>query len=114
MQQAGHAERYFRDITRGHYFNLSQAHCADKSLILCSGRSKARPRWPGASDVARVKVPDLREHTSKIINFVVYLLGRACRQGIRWVPLRWRGADVLLDPGDEHDGIVLFGTDGDA
>ena len=30
------------------------------------------------------------------------------------VPVLWCGTDVLIDPGDEHGGIVSFGTVGDA
>jgi hypothetical protein len=29
------------------------------------------------------------------------------------VPVLWYGTDVLIDPGDEHGGIVSFGTFGD-
>lgn len=29
------------------------------------------------------------------------------------VPLLWCGTDVLIDAGDEHGGIVSFGTVGD-
>jgi hypothetical protein len=53
------------------HFDLSQARCADKSLILCSGRPKARPRLPGAPGAAQIESFDLRKRGSKFINLAV-------------------------------------------
>ena len=59
---------------------------------------------------------DLRKRNSKIkllILVVIYPVERVDKESAG-VTLLWPGTDVLLDPGDEHGGIVPFGTDGDA
>ena len=81
----------FQDIICGQHFDLSQAHCADKTIILCSGRPKTRARLPGISGVAQIWFFDLRKRNSRIINSCRYLPGRAWRQGARWVPLSGLG-----------------------
>jgi hypothetical protein len=70
---------------------------------------------PGASDAAQIEVPDLRARSPEIILIlvIIYPAGRAGK-GSAGVPLLWPGTDVLLNPGNEHDGIVPPGTDRDA
>jgi hypothetical protein len=56
---------------------------------------------------------DLRKRNPEnfLILVVIYPARRAGKASAG-VLLLWPGTDVLLDPGDEHGGIVPLGTDG--
>jgi hypothetical protein len=57
---------------------------------------------------------ELRKRISKILILVVIDPVEGVEKASAGVPLFWPGTDVLIDPGDEHGGIVSLGTGGDA
>ena len=103
------------DISGGAVPDLSQSRCANKSPNPMRGRPKTRPRFAlGSPRLLLMPLrsgSDLWKRNSEIflILVVLYPVEPAAR-AFAGVPLFWPGTHVLLDPGDEHGGIVSPGT----
>ena len=118
MQQAGHAEIYFRDVSE--ILSVGTISISPRPTVPTNPLSYARDgRRQGRGCLA--PLASLRSSSltcgnapRKLLIFVViYPVERVDKASAR-VPLLRPGADVLLDSGDEHGGIVLLGTGGDA
>jgi hypothetical protein len=53
---------------------------------------------------------DLRKRNSEVFNSCRFYPVKPAARALAGVPLLWPGTDVLLDPGDDHGGIVSPGT----
>ena len=102
------------DISGGAVPDLSQSRCANKSLSLCTGRPKTRPGFalgsPRSSWCRSDQVLICGNATRKFLILVVFYPVKPAARAFAGVPLLWPGTDVLLDPGDDHGGIVSPGT----
>jgi hypothetical protein len=65
---------------------------------------------PGSSWCRSDQVLICGNATRKFLILVVFYPVKPAIRAFAEVPLLWPGADVLLDPGDDHGGIVSPGT----
>jgi hypothetical protein len=111
MQLAGRARRYFRRAPFRSFPGPLRQQVPYLKLGAAEGKAETRP---GASCATQI---GFLAAETQLVNclflVVIYPAGRAGKASAG-VPLLWPGTDVLLDPGDEHGGIVPLGTDGDA
>src|SRR5271166_3312568 len=118
MQQAGHADRCFRDVSE--ILSVGTISISPRPTVPTNPLSYARDgRRQGRGCLGPLASLRSRSLTcgnaprKLLILVVIYPVERVDKASPR-VPLLWPGTDVLLDSGGEHGGIVPLGTDGDA
>ena len=93
-------------------FGLSQAPLRRKSLAYARDGRRQGLVSPRVSWCRSDRVLTCGNATRKFLILVVIYPARRAGKASAGVLLLWPGTDVLLDPGDEHGGIVPLGTDG--